>query len=1283
MSYSTGKKALPILIIAYCLGFQLVFAQKLVHEASIQWEAPRSFGNQHRSFKAAYFGDAVYNFQEDLIPRYCKQLPLKGKPSEIKATLLNTNYTPLNAAERKLVKMPSGKPGASLSADLSYARGKASASLCLKAIRKNPNSGQLEKLLSFKVEITPVYEAKKVAAPPAFADSSVLTSGTWHKISVTEDGIHRITPAFLSDLGFNISGLAVSAIRLFGNGGGMLPESNATFRHNDPQENAIHVEDVNNDGIFNGSDYILFYAQGPHRWRYNQNSSRYEHIYNIYSEASYYFITTDYAIGTPKRINLQSANTQTPTHNVSTYDDYAFREDDEVNLVGTGRQWFGDYFDFNLSYNYNFSFPDIDVSTPVFLRVRGVARSSTSSTSFSTLHQNSVILINPFSAVSAHSGANYVDATTSSTTFTANSINIPLTVRYDNAADPAGIAWLDYIELNVRRNLTMSSSQLIFRDIQSVGNGNVTEFTLANAGNSEQLWDVTNPVNVFEVPTSLSGSDRTFRVNSDSLREFVAFRGTNFPLPADAGSVTNSNLHGTQQADLVIVTHPSFETEAERLAEHHRNHDNMTVLVATTEQIYNEFSSGAQDITAIKDLLRMLVAKAGSLEEVPENLLLFGDASYDYKDRISNNNNYVPIYESQSSFSLESSYSTDDYFGFLDDHEGNNINADRIDVGIGRFPVGTLSEAEAAVDKVIRYATAPETFGDWRNSLLFVADDVDEAWERSLINDADRIAEDTRALYKNFNINKIYMDAYQQTSTAGSQRYPEARNDLFRGVEKGNLITTYVGHGGEVGWAHERILQLSDINSWTNRNSTPVFMTVTCEFTRVDDPTRVSAGEQVFLNPQGAGVGLYSTTRSVLANTTQTIGGPFFDIVFTKDNGEFLTMGEVMRRTKNQSLDAEKRKFSLFGDPALKMAIPEHTIATTRINGMAISTTNDTMKALNLMTISGEIQDNNGQKMTGFNGVIYPTIYDKSTELSTLTNDGAGAPFDFDLQKNIIYRGKVAVVNGDFEFRFIVPKDISYAFGNGRISYYATDTTDDASGYYENVIIGGFNNDAPEDDLGPEVRLFMNDENFVSGGLTNEDPQLLALITDSSGVNTVGNGIGHDLLAILDQNTQEPYILNDYYEANLNSYQSGTIRYPFFDLGTGRHTLSLTVWDVYNNASDASLEFVVAESAKLAIEHVLNYPNPFTTYTEFHFEHNKPDDALRVQVQIFTVSGKLIKTIHTQLAPTGGNRVNSITWNGLDDYGDKIGRGVYVYRLKVRASDNSSAEEYEKLVILR
>jgi hypothetical protein len=645
----------------------------------------------------------------------------------------------------------------------------------------------------------------------------------------------------------------------------------------------------------------------------------------------------------------------------------------------------------------------------------------------------------------------------------------------------------------------------------------------------------------------------------------------------------------------------------------------------------------------------------------------------------------------------------------MDDNEGDMVSG-LVDIGVGRFPVRSKAEAEAVTNKMEHYykrnfsfnANATESScsiasndypqGDWRNRLCFTADDEDGNLHES---QADGLA-NSLAADKDYNVNKIFVDAYVQVSTPGGDRYPDAATDINTSFEKGCLIWNYTGHGGEVGLGAERFVEISQILGWKNINNLPLMVTATCEFSRFDDPDRTSAGELCLLNAEGGAIGLLTTARVAFSDKNAALNAAFFSHAITPmTNGKMPHIGDLYRLTKIDinspsagGFNSLYMNFVILGDPALKLAYPEQRVYTSSVNSQPVtSTSSDTLKALSKITVTGFIGDKAGNKLTTFNGVVFPTVFDKANTITTLSNDPPAPGFQgspvttFTLQKNNIYKGKSTVVNGDFSFTFLVPKDISYNYGIGKISYYAHNGVHDAQGFYDKIIIGGSNPNAVVDNQGPTINLYMNDEKFVSGGTTNENPKIYAVVSDSSGINTIGTGIGHDAVAVIDATSSKPIILNDYYVADLNTYQKGKIRYPFNELSEGNHSLSVKIWDVQNNSSTAYTDFIVTKQAELALTHILNYPNPFTTKTKFFIEHNQCCTSLKVMVQIYTITGKVVKSIN-QTINDGGFRLDGIEWDGRDEFGDKLARGVYIYRVSVTDNNKKKAEKIEKLVIL-
>ena len=1130
-----------------------------------------------------------------------------------------------------------------------------------------------------------------------FVTSSVLKSGTgnWYKLSVNQDGIYKIDRALLISMGINVDNLNPQDINVFGNGDGLLPEGNSTPRTDDLAKNAIKIVGEA-DGSFDANDYILFYGWGPNRWYPNNDTTRFKQTKHIYSDFSCYYININSG-DTPLRIEDVFETPAPPTHNVNEQTYYSIHELDNVSLVGGGQRWYGELFDADLTQTFTFNVPNIISTSPANFEASLASSANISSGTEQEYSVGGVVMLSSVLPTSSDYGRS-----TNMMSLSNPSASLPVQVRIVRNS-PDILTYLDRIELNARRKLTFIGSQLNFSDLESVGPSNVSEFTLNNMSPSTGfVWEVSNRHQPFNVAGTFNSTDFVFRLETDSVRQFVASNGASYFTPLFIGEVVPQDLHALSQADYLIVTHPEFISQAERLAQLHIQ-NGLTVHVVTTNQIYNEFSSGVQDATAIRSFAKMFYDRAVALPGTePKYLLLFGDGTYDPKNRVANNNNYILTYQMNNSDFTEDhigNMPSDDYFGMLDDNEVMAAS-DLVDIGIGRLLISNLQMAKEAVDKIEHYmrngsniySTAntncssdngSSTFGDWRTKYILIADDEESNW--FLVNDVEPQFNYVSDSLPEMNCEKIYLDAYTQVATAGGERYPDVNEAINAKIERGALVVNYVGHGGEVGVAEERVITVPQIKDWKNIDVLPLMVSATCEFTKFDDPERVSAGEWASINPYGAAVALMTTTRSVYFTVNTAIGYQFIRNVFRRNaNLEPFTFGEIITETKNAVGGNNKRSFTLIGDPALKLALPQMQVVTDSINGLDSAIEIDTIQALSKVIIKGHIEDNSGAMMTSFNGVLYPSVYDKPKAQLTLSNDGPSESpeLEFFTQTNKVYNGKSSVVNGEFEFTFIVPKDIDYSIDYGKISYYADNGSIDAFGYDTSFYIGGLDPNGIDDTEGPTIDLFINDENFVDGGISDETPILIAQLFDENGINTVGNGIGHDLIAVIDGETGDPIVLNDFYTSDLDSYQSGQIRYNFTSLEPGAHTLAVKVWDVNNNSSETTIEFVVQEQVNMALDHVLNYPNPFTTSTEFYFEHNQVCSQLEAQIQIFTVSGRLVKTIN-EVVLTEGFRSDGISWNGLDDFGDQLAKGVYVYRLIVTTPDNLRAEKTEKLVILK
>lgn len=1120
-------------------------------------------------------------------------------------------------------------------------------------------------------------------AQRSYAPQSVLASGNWFKISVDAPGIYKMDVAQLNALGI-AGNIPSNQIRLYGNGGGMLQEANSSRPIDDLAENAIQVVD-GGDGVLNGSDYILFFAQGPNQWLKDSANRRFQHQKNLYSDRAFYFITIGASGG--RRIPIQGT-LPTPSVSVNSFQERFFHESDSINFLSSGKEWFGEEFSAapgrSLSRLFALPLADLVPGTQATLTTQAAARSVGASSRFALSVNGQPVQQLNINPVGTGQYDLYVQQATATAAVTLSASQANVQINYTPGSFNSQ-GWLNWLTFFARRNLVLPASrQLLFRDWNSVGNSGI-EFQIANADAATQVWDVTDPLQPVRMNTSISGTQLRFVNDGQRLREYASF-STVFLTPKNEGRVANQNLHATQNSDYLIVTHPPFLAQAQRLAQFHQQRNGLTVTVVTTEQIFNEFAGGTPDPTAIRDFVKMYFDRYNSTwNQRARYLLLFGKSSFDPKDRVRNNTNFVPSYQSVSSIDPLSTYTSDDFFGFLDDNEDINsgVVLNRLDIGIGRVPAKTVEEARNFVDKVAAYHTAA-SFGPWRNNINLVADDEDFNLH---LQDAETLSGSIQNTNPLFNQQKIYLDAFFQEGGSAGGRYPQANTMINSNIFNGTLIWNYSGHGGPLRLAEEVVIDQSIVNNWNNLNRLPLFITATCDFAPYDNPSANSLGENLLVRPQTGAIALMTTTRVVFAFSNRIMNDNYLKIALQPDAaGRYKSLGEAVRDAKNFTYQnfgdiVNNRKFTLLGDPALTLGFPTLKVVATKVNGNDIQLSADSLNALEEATVEGEVQDNNGVLQNSFTGTAYLSLFDKPRSITTLANDAGSLPTTFQEQSSALFRGKATVQNGRFTIRFKVPKDINYQFAPGKISLYAHDQNREGAGLSTNIIVGGISNSGSSDNKGPDIQAFLNDEKFVNGSITNNSPVLLVKLADSSGINTGGAGIGHDLVATLDNDNNQYFVLNNFYESELDNFQKGRLRFQLPSLKLGRHSLKIKAWDNVNNSNEYILDFTVVESSELRLDHVLNYPNPFTTQTAFWFEHNQPGRNLYAKVEVFTVSGKLIKTL-SQTINTPGNRSVDIQWDGLDQYGSKIGRGVYIYRLQVRTDDGKRAETWQRLVVL-
>ena len=1121
------------------------------------------------------------------------------------------------------------------------------------------------------------------SAKPSFAERSVLSEGNFVKIRVAETGVYKLSFSELKSMGLKPADVCV-----YGYGGAMLNMVMSDPHIDDLPQVPVYMHNPSSAKSDN-ERYILFYAKGPVSWRYT--GSRFMHTCNPYSNYGYYFLTDN--AGEPALLEANHAVLDTlGAHHVTTFSDYQLHELDSLIVTdkngeeGCGREWYGESFGNGTKYGITFNVPDI-VASEMYCYIDVAATSSeVSRFYFGTAAQQSSV------SVPKKSGESYIVATVAymGAAFPAdNNEKQTISVLYESENSTA-IGYLNYVELTAERQLKMRDGLLCVRNVEYYYDDRPTVFHVAGATEETQVWNVSDLSNIVSVETSLNGSELVFKADNMSLQEFVVITPSQYegksvsPISRSANytKVSNQNLHSLRDIDMVILSPEAFLAPSQRLAEEHERKDGLTTAVVTDEEVYNEFSSGTPEATAYRMFMKMLYDRAlasGGEVRRPRYLLLMGDGSFDNR-KLLNSSAYPTLltYQAANSVNEVEAYATDDYFGFLaDDSGGNRDSSDSMCIAVGRLPINTLEEAEQVVTKIIRYMENSSR-GKWKTQLCFLSDDGNSGLHTV---SSEKAAELVRAEAKDFNINKIYIDAYPQESRATGDSYPLAKSKLDNLMHNGLLFFDYCGHAGYNNLSDEQMLTAKEIRQMSNQNM-GFWMLATCNFARFDART-TSAAELAVLNPDGGAIGLLAACRTVFAEQNDVLNKNVCQQLFSRDtiSGRFVyTIGEAVKRAKRQTTidkngsDKNKLSYILLCDPALRLQYPDEYIVETTHAG-------DTLRALTVQTVSGYIRTHEGDTATDFNGKLLVSVYDKQQKLSTLDNDQTDTErkviknyLDF---PNMLFSGETEVKGGKFTFSYMIPKDIRYNFGNGRIVYYAQDTIygSEAMGYYEDVIIGGSSSVEIVDTVGPELTVYLNNMNFVNGGQTNTQPHFYADIYDEHGINTVGSGLGHDLMLMVDKSQNMTYILNDYFTAAAGSYQQGRVSYKMAELSEGQHSLAFRAWDLLNNSSTATLDFEVVSGLTPEIFSLLVYPNPLPQGGELNLlvDHDRPDAALLTEIYLFDVSGYLVyqKTVR-----------GSIDHIVISQADANLRPGVYFLNVRLKTDDSKYTFRTAKVMVI-
>lgn len=1111
-----------------------------------------------------------------------------------------------------------------------------------------------------------------------YADNSVLASGTWTKVRVSQTGVCRISYQELKSMGFSDP----SKVSIYGYGGLLLEESFVQPK----------IDDLPEVPAYDDGSALYFYAQGVQRWVAKLGLLlRLRSEFNHYSDAGYYFLTDG---GTARRVETKGAFVErdsAPLLRDYLYADVIRKE--EFNIVRSGRVWYSDVLRNGASKNYSFYVPNIVTDKKM---VVGVSAASATNQRESSVKPTMKVTCNGSEGSIRFALAyDHAKARSGNVFFEADPVDENVKVRLSySGLKSTDYGALDCITLNAYARLQLDGAYLSFRNYDKMVQAptNYVSFSLQKATPTTQVWDVTDPVNPFVIPSKLMGDSLLFTVNQNSAQEYLAFntQASGFVKAELVGKVKNQNLHALKDVTFVIISHPDFKQEAERLAEKHRVFDGVNVAVVTPEEIYNEFSSGTPDATAYRWLMKMLYDREGGRKY----LLLFGDGCFDNKGVLATKANpstaFLLTYQSRTSLDETTSFTTDDYFGFLDDTEGgagDYMYANcKLDIGVGRLPVGTVAQAKGVVDKIINFMDNPR-YGPWKNRICLVADDNESSSSINKFFSYSEVIENI--IYRKnpaMEVKKLYFDSYLRVVGSNGARYPELQKDLSDAIDEGFSFLNYIGHSSKTTWSAEKVFGQSQAASLHNKNLA-FWFTASCEFTQFDDITP-SGGEDLVLNPEGGAIGLYSSTRVVYDDRNDRLNRALAPYLFERDeDGHPYRLGDMVRLSKqNLPNDSNKLAYVFLGDPMLRMNYPDLLVATDSMqdyDGNPI----DTLKALSTVKVFGSVMDEFGNKISAFNGKAHILVYDKKqtsytrANLYTKEEDVLKNRFAYTSRPNLLYSGVAEVENGEFSVLFRVPKDINYSIGSGRISYYAYDEGNgfEAQGSYEDFYVGGSDTVMIVDEQGPSVTLYMNNE-LVNGTLSvHETPTFTAFVQDQNGINATGAGVGHDITLTLND-SKSPIILNSYFTYEVGSDHSGYLNYQMPELADGHYTLTFKVWDLLNNSTSQQIEFEVKKGLRIDMNELTLYPNPAREKVTIRVAHNRPSEQISYRMAVYDLTGGLVYRSATKNDVNDG--MLEFDWDLRMANGGRLQAGVYVCKVELSSSSDGYAEKTQNLMIL-
>ncbi|MCR5659840.1 MAG: type IX secretion system sortase PorU [Bacteroidales bacterium] len=1106
--------------------------------------------------------------------------------------------------------------------------------------------------------------------------TSVLSEHSWYRLSVTKEGIYKLDYATLQAMGVDMNTLNPNKIRIFGNPSGALPEKNSRTRPDDLTEMAIFVEGAE-DGTFDQGDAVLFYGQEPTRWRMvNSSGNTYARERNYYTDTTYYYLCPDGGVNGLRVGEKPSLDVESATTVIYEFPDFVWHEEELFSPYSLGQNWFGERLAMEDSLlSLQFHFPNLAKNKP--LKVKSKVFGRINGTMQYDAWLNDAHIADGV-AITKPGDNHYARPSSVESQVLSDSDTLVFNLSIRNNAQAT--LYLDFVEIYGWRQLKRVGSVFPFRLLPTqFGNGQSAVW-IQNTSSQYLLWDVTAPMTPVKQVGVHSGGNMVFATNETTEKRYVLFHPQEVFEVDHWQAIPNQNVHAIADADMLILTSSIFMEQAQALADYHTEKDGLNSIVVDVNEIYNEFSTGVPDPTGIRDFVRMVYLRsAGNLKY----LTLFGKASFDFRNIQGAGQNYVPCYETMSNPEYELSFCTDDYYGLMDNEEGVNCNG-KVDLGIGRISVTTVEEAETVLKKIKHSDDLAAVHGDWKTNLLLFADDE----QSSYIENSETYYKMSDTLCPPLTAKKVYCGAYPVVNTTSGVEIPGANADIMRALSDGALVMLYTGHGGVKGLTGDNVFTNSDIAELRNYDKMPFIFTATCEFAKYDNPLLVSAGELMLLSPRGGTVAMLTACRPTVGFNNVKLGKALMIVLYQREReGGALRFGDIIRMAKADSdnytisapMENKNISFVFLGDPAMRLALPEESVKVQKINGMEVGAGEVGLHSMSMVTLEGEVRNIEGVLDTQFNGELWMKFYEKKSKVKVKYSNSSTNVY---YHRDVLYHGRVDVKNGKFSVSFQVPENIRLENGNPRFSFYAYDSirNKDAMGSFDQLVLGGVDPAAVADDQGPNIKFYWNSPDFIDGEHVERQGVLYAELYDAQGIYHYDYSLGRDIVLSSNNMIYNNLVLNDSYEPALNDFRRGRVAIPVTDLDAGTYEFKLKVWDTQNNASEASLWFVVDED--MFLSKVCNYPNPFTDETRIILSHTGEDGIFDVNIEIFDIMGRQVQQLYKRVAASNGV-VEPILWNGCDYLGNPLQSGIYIYRLTLTDESGYFRTVSQRMVIRR